>query len=113
MLFWLANIISSGVLKGNPTLDEVLAMKPPTSGQNHWVLEWEESKQDKAAFPVWDSCGQREKNRSPTSWAQQISAWAIRARFTDGVGLHCARREVLVKTNGEISIPYRQLKMTG
>jgi len=108
MLFWLANIISSEAIKGNPTLEEVLATTPPPTGQNHWVLQWEESKLDQAVFPEWTACGPREKNRSPASWSHQMSAWAIRARFPDGVGLHCARREVLVKTNGEMTMHYRR-----
>lgn len=29
MLFWLANIILSEAIKGNPTLDQVLVMKLP------------------------------------------------------------------------------------
>ncbi|KAK0743500.1 hypothetical protein B0T18DRAFT_468843, partial [Schizothecium vesticola] len=99
MLFWLANIISSEAIKGNPTLEEVLATTPPPIGQNHWVLQLEESKLDQAVFPKLTSRGPKEKNRSPASWSHQISAWAIRVRFPDGVGLHCARREVLVKTN--------------
>jgi len=38
MLFWLANIISSKALEGNPTLEEVLAMTPPPNGRKHWVF---------------------------------------------------------------------------
>jgi hypothetical protein len=99
MLFWLANIISSKALKGNPTLEKILSLTPP-KGRKHWVLQWEESMLDKPVFPVWTACRPKEKSRSPSSWGHQASNWAIRAGFVDGMGLHCPRREILVKTNG-------------
>ena len=36
MLFWLANIISSKALKGNPNLEGILCLTPP-KGRKHWA----------------------------------------------------------------------------
>jgi len=101
MLFWLANIISSNALKGNPTLEEILGLPPP-KGRKHWVMEWHESMLDKPVFPEWTACGPKEKSRNPAAWGFHASDWAIRAGFVNGMGLHCPRREILVKANGKI-----------
>ncbi len=100
MLFWLANIISSKALMGDLTLEEVLKLTPP-KGRKHWVLQWKEHMLDRPVFPEWTSRGPKETARSPSSWGHQASAWARRAGFVDGMGLHCPRREILVKTNGK------------
>jgi hypothetical protein len=99
MLFWLANIISSKAL--NPTLKEVLDLTPPKD-RKHWVMQWEERMSDEPVFQEWTSREPKEKSRSPSSWGHQASDWARRARFVDGMGLHCPRREILVKANGKI-----------
>lgn len=100
MLFWLANIISSKALKGNPALEEVLDLTPPDD-RKHWVMQWEERMSEEPVFPGWTSRGPEEKSRSLSNWGRQASDWAKRARFVDGMGLHCPRREALVKANGK------------
>ena len=66
MLFWLANIISSKVLKGNPTFKRVLDLTPP-KGRKHWVMQWEESMLDEPVLPEWTLREPKEKSRSPSS----------------------------------------------
>lgn len=101
MLFWLANMISSKVIKGNPSLQEILQIVPQ-EGRNHRILSFADDLKDHPVFPMWTKTGSEHNARSSSSVSQHISDWAKRAGFVNGIGgLHSARREALVKANGK------------
>ncbi|KAM5357705.1 hypothetical protein ACJZ2D_015990 [Fusarium nematophilum] len=98
ILFFLANFLSSGAIKGNPTLEDMLNYTPPQH-RRHWVFEWKEDMLEKPIFPDWTADGPQATARSPYNWSHQASRWAIRAGFIDGCGMHCPRRDSLLKAN--------------
>ena len=101
MLHWLANIISSQAFADLYTVEQILALQPPKSG-NFRIMEWAENVQDKAVFPEWSSTGPKTKSKNPNSWVSQFSELGNRAGFTAWLGLHATRREALIKANGKL-----------
>lgn len=65
------------------------------------MLEWAEHVLDDPVFPEMSAAGLTKKTRNKTAWGNQCSDWAKRAGFPEGVGLHAARREVLIKADGK------------
>ncbi|EHA55114.1 hypothetical protein MGG_15788 [Pyricularia oryzae 70-15] len=111
MLFWLANMISSKVIKGNPSLQEILQIVPQ-EGRNHRILSFADDLKDHPVFPMWTKTGSEHNARSSSSVSQHISDWAKRAGFVNGIGgLHSARREALVKANGDNGQSVEQLQL--
>jgi len=131
MLHWLANIISSGAFAGYKTVEQVLAAVPP-SNSNFRVMEWADDKKDEPVFPRWTSkgpvlskkppttakepgssktqetrMGPKYLPRSPKSWGQQASDWALRAGFLAVFGIHAIRRIILMLANGKIALSTR------
>ncbi|KAH7255156.1 uncharacterized protein BKA55DRAFT_725354 [Fusarium redolens] len=64
------------------------------------VFEWKDDMLEKPIFPDWTAEGPKATARSPYNWSHQASRWAIRAGFIDGCGMHCPRRDSLLKANG-------------
>jgi hypothetical protein len=98
ILFFLANFLSSGAIKGNPTLEDMLNYTPPQH-RRHWVFEWKDDMLEKPIFPDWTADGPKATARSPYNWSHQASRWATRAGFIYGCGMHCPRRDSLLKAN--------------
>ncbi|XEV04772.1 hypothetical protein FSHL1_010059 [Fusarium sambucinum] len=98
MLHWLANIISSRAFADLGTVEEVLALQPPSNG-NFRNLEWADDVKEKPVFPEWSPTGPKAKQKDPKSWVSQFSDWGRRAGFTAQFGLHAVRREALIKVN--------------
>ncbi|KAF4458660.1 carbonic anhydrase 2 [Fusarium albosuccineum] len=98
ILFFLANFLSSGAIKGDPALEDMLNYIPPQN-RRHWIFEWKDEMLESPIFPEWDADGPKPLARSPCNWSHQASRWAIRAGFVDGCGMHCPRRDSLLKAN--------------
>ncbi|KAF4998781.1 hypothetical protein FDECE_11709 [Fusarium decemcellulare] len=98
ILFFLANFLSSGAIKGDPALEDMLNYTPPQN-RRHWIFEWKDEMLESPIFPEWNADGPRPLARSPCNWSHQASRWAIRAGFVDGCGMHCPRRDSLLKAN--------------
>ncbi|KPM33976.1 hypothetical protein AK830_g12599 [Neonectria ditissima] len=98
ILFFLANFLSSGAIKGNPTLEDMLTYTPPKN-RGHWIFEWKDDMLETPIFPDWNADGPEATARSPDNWSHHSSRWAKRAGFVDGCGMHCPRRESLLKAN--------------
>lgn len=91
-------MISSGAFKNHKTVEDVLSARAPNG--RYQVLDWADDALDKPVFPEMSSDGPTEKIKNETSWGQQCSDWAVRADFTEGMGLHAARREALIQVDG-------------
>jgi hypothetical protein len=63
-------------------------------------MDWVDGVLDDPVFPEMSADGPTEKTKNETSWGHQCSDWAKRAGFTGGMGLHAARREALIKVDG-------------
>jgi len=64
-------------------------------------MEWDDCVLMDPVFPEMHASGPTKKAKNPNSWGTQCSQWAIRAGFPQGMGLHAARREALIKVDGE------------
>lgn len=100
ILFFLVNFLSSGAIKGDPDLEDLLSYAPPQRS-NFWVFERKEEIVQKPIFPSWDASGPEPCARSSGNWSHHASRWATRAGFIDGCGMHCARRNSLLKATGK------------
>ena len=67
-------------------------------------MEWKEAMLDDPVFPEMSANGPTNKAKNKTAWDGQCSDWAKRAGFTGGMGLHCPRREILIKVDGKVSL---------
>ncbi|KAK8071921.1 hypothetical protein PG996_005269 [Apiospora saccharicola] len=98
ILHWLANFLSAQAFRDFKTVDQILALTP-RPGESYRILDWADDKRDQPVFPEWTAEGPKDKPKSPKSWGTQASAWAVRAGFTEGMGLHASRREALIKVD--------------
>ncbi|KAK8038354.1 hypothetical protein PG994_015121 [Apiospora phragmitis] len=98
ILHWLANFLSTQAFRDFRTVDQILALTP-RPGESYRILEWADDKLDHPVFPEWSAEGPKDKPKSPKSWGTQASAWAVRAGFPAGMGLHASRREALIKVD--------------
>jgi hypothetical protein len=99
MLWWLVNFISSKAFRDYTTIEDVLRITPP-DGETFWRMEWADDMLDKPVFPQWSVDGPQDKAKNDKAWGNDVSNWAKRAGFLDGVGLHAIRREILIKLVG-------------
>ncbi|OAF60703.1 hypothetical protein VC83_03638 [Pseudogymnoascus destructans] len=97
LLFLLSIMISSGAFENHKTVEDVLSARAPKG--RYQVLDWADDALDKPVFPEMSSDWPTEKIKNETSWGQQCSDWAVRADFTEGMGLHAARREALIQVD--------------
>ncbi len=100
MLWWLANFISSGAFRDYKTIEDVLFVRPP-DGESFWMMEWERDMLDKPVFPQWSADGPGGQAKNDKAWGNDVSNWAKRAGFLNGMGLHAVRREILIKLVGK------------
>jgi hypothetical protein len=110
ILFLLAIFISSRAFRDFRTLDEVLSARPPP-GEKFWPMDWSDDVLDDPVFPEIRECGPTRKAKNKNAWGNQCSDWAKRAGFVSGMGLHAARREVLIKVDGKIRFPFPSMLM--
>jgi hypothetical protein len=101
LLFLLAIIISAGAFKDYSTIKDVLAARPPPR-RKFRIMEWADGVLDDPVFPEMSVDGPTKKTKNETAWGGQCSDWAKRADFTGGMGLHAARREILIKVDGKV-----------
>lgn len=99
MLWYIVNFLSSGALRDYKTVEDLFSETPPP-GETYWIIDWADDSGNKPVFPQW-SKNDLNKKKTPTSWGNDASNWAKRAGLIFGLGLHAARREILIKLNGE------------
>ncbi len=102
MVHWIVNIISAGALRDYKTLEDVLNVIPG-EGESFCPLEWGDDMLDKPVFPEWSDSGPKLKAKNDKAWGKQVSDWAKRAGFINGLAIHAVRREILIKANGKAS----------
>ncbi|KAK8013716.1 hypothetical protein PG991_009309 [Apiospora marii] len=103
ILRWLANFLSTQAFRDFGTVDQILSLTP-RPGESYRILEWAVDKLDHPVFPEWSAEGPKDKPKSPKSWGTQASAWAVRAGFPAGMGLHTSRREALIKVDDTVGL---------
>ena len=104
LLFFLAIFISLGAFRDFKSIKDVLAARPQGK-ESYRILEWDDNICDKPVFPEMSSTAPKPKAKNENVWGKQCSDWARRAGFEEGMGLHAARREVLVKVDGKSPSP--------
>lgn len=72
----------------------------PQEKETYRILEWDEDICDEPIFPEMSSAGRKLKPKNEKVWGKQCSDLARRAGF-ESMGLHAARREVLIKVDGK------------
>jgi len=100
ILHWLVNIISAGALRDYKTIEDVLDVMPD-EGDSYCFLEWADDMLEKLVFPEWSESGPKAKARNDKAWGNQVSHWARRAGFVDGLAIHAIRREILINVDGK------------
>ena len=100
VLFLLSIILSADAFRDYHTIEEVLAARPPPRTK-FWIMEWAANVMDDPVFPELSPAGPTKKPKSKSAWGHQCHDWAVRAGFTEGVGLHAPRKEVLIKADGK------------
>ncbi|KAK0611658.1 hypothetical protein B0T14DRAFT_413287, partial [Immersiella caudata] len=98
--------------------DVLTTIRPPL-GEKYRILEWADDVLGDPVFPEMSENGPIPqtrptfKDKNKDAWGHQCSDWAKRANFLEGIGLHAARREELIKVNdGGYSLS-QVMKFTG
>ncbi|RYP14043.1 hypothetical protein DL767_010440 [Monosporascus sp. MG133] len=100
MLHWLVNIISARAFRDYQTIEDVLNVIPE-EGESFCFLDWADDMLNKPVFPEWSESGPEDKAKNDKAWGNQVSQWAKRAGFINGLPIHAIRREILIKVNGK------------
>jgi len=105
MVFSLAVFLAAGAIKKYKTIEQVLAVKPPSDGRQ-WVLDWEDEVLDWPVYPEVSADGAVwEKIQTASSFNSQLAGVSDRAGLGERVQVHSGRREALLKATGQL-LPY-------
>ncbi|KAK0707790.1 hypothetical protein B0H67DRAFT_495372 [Lasiosphaeris hirsuta] len=98
ILFMLAIFLAAGAFKKYDTIEQVLAVKPPTD-QKYWVLEWADHVHalDLPVFPEMSPDGLTQKIQSASAFCTQVRKLSLRAGMEQPVTVHGIRRESLIQ----------------
>ncbi|KAK3939345.1 hypothetical protein QBC46DRAFT_364849 [Diplogelasinospora grovesii] len=96
VLFMLAVFLAAGAFKKYRTVEQVLAVEPPTD-QSYWVLEWADRVLDLPVFPEISADGPTQKIQTGPAFSTQVKGLSQRAGMESPVTIHGIRRESLIQ----------------
>ncbi|KAI9773400.1 MAG: hypothetical protein M1840_007615 [Geoglossum simile] len=98
VLFLLAIALADNAFRDYCTLEEILAIEPPTD-DNFFHVEWKEDILDVPFFQTTNSQGPTGKIQKSNSFSRQLVTLGRRAGYKENVTVHDARREALIKAD--------------
>lgn len=100
----LAIFLAAGAFKKYSTIQEILAIKPPTD-QKYWVLDWADHILDQPVFPTVTANGPTQKIQKAGTFSTQVREVSVRAGMERYVTIHSSRREALIQATGKNLYP--------
>ena len=102
--FILAIALADGAFRDYATLDEILAIEPP-SDEAIWQVEWKESILDTPFCRAITSRGLSSNIQTANSFGDQLARLGKRSGHERNITIHAVRREALIKADGDALSP--------